>query len=300
MATRKQPYRNEGRTHELGGGGPTDGAISFDEGAWTIFKNMFESYGIVFDGELRGLIRGFILDGYTANDLNILMPQIQETQAFSKRFPGFKQRIANGYNAIDIPQYLQMENAYHRIMQSAGLPKGFYDDPSDFGKWIAQDVSVAEIESRVGLAVRAAEQVDPAMRNLMTRFYGLTTGDVASYFLDQKRALPVLDRQYKTAGVAAWAARYGLDASDATRYEDLVDKGITEDQAAQGYGTVAALKDYVGNVAGVYGETYGQSDAEQDVFFNNSEKRRRILSQEAATFGGSSSGQTGSAKRTSY
>ena len=56
----------------------------------------------------------------------------------------------------------------------------------------------------------------------------------------------------------------------------------------------------MGNIAGVYGETYGQGDAEADVFFGRNDKRRRLISKEAGTFGGSSSGSTGSATRQTY
>jgi hypothetical protein len=134
----------------------------------------------------------------------------------------------------------------------------------------------------------------------MSRFYGLSTGDVAAYFLDPGRALPTIEHQYKTAGVASWAARSGYGITDISRYEQLVADGLTAEQAAQGYGTVRQLDETIGRVASVYGESFSQADAEQDVFFNKNEKRRRIMSQEAATFGGSSRGATGSAQRGSY
>lgn len=270
------------------------------ESAFDILKKFFESYGIQFDAEIESLIKGAMLNGYGPEQIEFIMPDLQKTNAFQKRFPGFAQRISNGYNAIQLGEYLALENQYHRIMQQAGLPTGFYDDPSDFGNWIANNVSPDEVMNRVQKATTAAQQIDPTMRNLMAQFYGLSTGDLASYFLDQSRALPVIERQYQSAGVASWAARNGMDVSSIGRYEDLVDKGVTEQQAAQGYGTVRALRDSVGRAASVYGYNYDQSDAEQDVFFNDSEKRRKIVSAEAATFGGSSSGSTGSAKRQSY
>jgi hypothetical protein len=228
------------------------------------------------------------------------MPDIQKSQAFQRRFPGYNARISNGYNAINIRQYLELENSYRSIMESAGLPKGFYDDPSDMGQWIAKNTSPAEIEGRVRLAVDAAKSVDPTMRNLMARFYGLATGDVAAYFLDPDRALPAIEHQFNTANVASWAARSGYQINDISRYEQLVADGVTAQQAAAGYGTVRELNDAVGRVASVYGESYTQEDAEGDVFFNKNEKRRRIMAQEAATFGGSSRGSTGSAQRSSY
>jgi hypothetical protein len=171
-------------------------------------------------------------------------------------------------------------------MQAAGLPKGFYDDPSDYASWIANDVSPDEINSRVTDAVQLAQQVDPTMRNLMAKYYGLSTGDVAAYFLDQKRALPTIQHQFDTAQIATYAAKAGLDTSSSTRYEDLVDKGVTAQQAAQGYSTVAALKDTVGKIADVYGQTYDQTDAENDVFFNDSAKRQALVSKEQAAFSG--------------
>lgn len=265
-------------------------------------RRFFATVGMGVDAELEGVLLTAMRAGYTSADLEsgLLMPEISATQSFKTRFPGYAARIANGYSAINIRQYLDLENQYRSIMENAGLPRGFYDDPSDMGQWIAKNVSPAEIEGRVRLATDAAKQVDPTMRQLMARFYGLSTGDVAAYFLDPNRALPTIEHQYKSAGVASWAARNGYQVGDMTRYERLVSDGITMEQAAQGYGTVRQLDQTVGRVASIYGESYGQDDAEQDVFYNKNEKRQRIMRQEAATFGGSSRGATGSAQRSSY
>lgn len=268
--------------------------------AFSILRNFFNGLGIAFDDQIEKVIKDAMHSGFGPDQIDLIMPELEKTKAFNTRFVGFAKRVQNGYNQISIGEYLQLENNYHQIMQSAGLPKGFYDDPSDFGNWIANDVSPDEIQNRVSLAVKTAQSVDPTMRSLMSKFYGLTTGDVASYFLDRKRALPVIQRQYDTAGVASWAQRNGLGVSDIKHYENLVDSGVSIDQAAAGYGTVKALTDTVGRAGNIYGESYTQSDAESDVFFNKSQKRQRIMANEAATFGGSSSGSTGSAKRQSY
>jgi hypothetical protein len=75
---------------------------------------------------------------------------------------------------------------------------------------------------------------------------------------------------------------------------------VTAEQAAQGYATVRALDDALGSAASVYGESYGQADAERDVFFNDNEKRRRIMAMEAGTFSGTTSGQQGTVRRSDY
>jgi hypothetical protein len=251
--------------------------------------------------DLDALIKTMMTGGYTPDDINLFMPDVEKTVSFQQRFPGFKQRISNGYNAIDIPSYLQLENQYHQIMQQAGLPAGFYDDPSDFGNWIANNVSPNEIQERVQMATKAVQSIDPTTRNLLTRFYGLGTGDLASYFLDQSRALPVIERQYSAANVATWAQRAGFAVGDMTHYEDLVDKGVTADQAAQAYGTISQLSDTVGKIAKTYGQTFTQQDAENDVFFNQSAKRQQIVNDERAAFsGGGRAASTGTSRRNAY
>lgn len=278
---------------------PSSGAYS-GQSAYDVLAGEFKSWGMNITPDLDAILKQMMTGGYGPNDLNAFLPQIEQTQAFQTRFPGWSQMVKNGYNAISPQQYLNLEDQYHAILSNAGLPKGFYDDPSDFGQWIAQDISPAEIQQRVAMATQAAKSIDPAVRDLMAQHYGLATGDVAAYFLDPDRALPTIERQYNAAQVATWAQKNGFQINDMNRYEDLVDKGVTPAQAAQGYGTVAQVQNTVGKLAGVYGQSFTQSDAENDVFFNQSDKRNRIVSDETAAFQGRSSGATGTAQRTSY
>lgn len=279
------------------------GATTADKSsAYDILATYFKSWGMNVSSDLDGIISKMLTQGYGPNDVTLFMPDIEQTTSFKQRFPGWTQRVANGYNQLsDLSQYTQLEDQYRSIMQSAGLPSGFYDDPSDYANWIANDVSPNEIQTRVTDAVTLAQQVDPTMRNLMSKYYGLSTGDVASYFLDSSRALPTIQRQFDTSQIAASAAKAGLDTTSATRYEDLLDKGVTASQAAQGYSTVAALKDSVGKIAGVYGDSFDQTDAENDVFFNDSTKRNRLVSNEKGQFSGNGRAQnTGTASRQAY
>lgn len=272
-----------------------------DQSAFKILTDFFASMGIQSNAELAQLIQDAMTAGYGPEKIELIMPDLQKTTAFKARFPGFAQRVSNGYNALSLGEYLSLENQYHRILQESGLPAGFYDDPSDFGQWIANDVSPQEITTRIQIATDAAQKIDPTARNLMAQFYGLGTGDIAAYFLDQGRALPVIQRQYQAANIAAYAAKAGFQVADIKRYERLADSGLSPEQAAQGYGTVKSLSDTVGQTASIYGESFTQQDAEEDVFFNNSWKRQQIMAKEASTFSGRSAGSTGSAQRnTSY
>lgn len=263
------------------------------EGAFQMFASILGSWGIPMGGDIESLIRAAMVDGYTPDDMELLIPDIQNTQTWKNRFPGWQQRVSNGYNQISVGEYLALESSYHRILQSAGLPSGFYDDPSDFGNWIANNVSPDELNSRVKDAMDLVRQVDPTARNLLTQFYGVGAGDLAAYFLDPQRALPTLDRQYKSVNVAGWAVRNGLTLADAKHYEDLVDKGVSPDMAAQGYGTIGQFSRVLGNLGDIHGIRYSQFDAENDVFFNQDEKRKRIVDAERAAFSGSSGFRAG-------
>lgn len=287
-----------------GGKGDNDddhkGVKKFNQSAYDLFADLLESWGIPVGSDIEKIIKHAMIEGRTPDQIDLLIPDIQNTQSWKKRFPGWHKRVENGYNQLNVEEYLSLENSYHRIMQEAGLPAGFYDDPSDMGNWIANDVSPDEVQNRVGIAVKTAQSVDPTVRNLMARHYGLTTGDIASFFLDQSRALPVIERQYNAANVASWASRAGFDVNGMSRYESLVDSGISAEQAAQSYGTIKSLTDAAGTIAGVYGDTFDQGDAEDDVFFGRDQKRRKLFSQEKGTFSGSSRGSTGSAQRQGY
>lgn len=272
-----------------------------NQSAYDLFNKQLASWGLPSGPDIQDIIKQAVINGTTPDQIELILPDIQATQTWKNRFPGWDQRVKNGYNQITVGEYLALENNYHRILQEAGMPPGFYDDPSDFGNWIANNVSPDEIQNRVQRSMDLVRQVDPTARGLLTQFYGVGSGDLAAYFLDPSRALPSLERQYKAVNVASFAAKNGLDLAGPSHYEDLVDKGVTADMAAQGYGTVKAFADTYGKLGGIYGEKYTQGDAESDVFFNQNDKRRRLTAMEQANFSGSSRGATGTAARgTSY
>src|SRR5581483_2048777 len=104
--------------------------------------------------ELAPDVLRLLQDGHSQDQVSVL---IQDTDAYRKRFSGNDLRRKAGLAALSPAEYLATEASYRRIMESAGLPVGFYDQPSDFTTWIGADVSPNEIQSRVNLAVDAAE-----------------------------------------------------------------------------------------------------------------------------------------------
>jgi hypothetical protein len=125
-------------------------------------------------------------------------------------------------------------------MRSAGLPTGFYDDPSDFSTFIGVDVSPAELKSRVDIAAQTINGADPFFKQQLREYYNLGDGDMIAYALDPNRALSVIERQAQAVQFGAEATRQGISApkSMAETYAGL---GVTQQQARQGFEQVAEI-----------------------------------------------------------
>ncbi|OEJ24290.1 hypothetical protein AS594_07105 [Streptomyces agglomeratus] len=257
--------------------------------AYMALKSLFSQYGL---GSLAGKIFEYVKQGYGADTIGLLL---QDTKEYKERFAANEVRAKAGLPVLNPAEYLSAESAYRQILNSAGLPKGFYDNPADFRSWIAGDVSPTEIKGRVDLAVEATQQANPSYKQALYKMYGIAEADLTAYFLDRKRAEPLLKKQATAAAIGAAALRRGFGANR-TDLEGYATLGITGAQAEEGYGRIAEGFETMLGLAGRYGSSWSQKDAEQDVFTpgaartvgseNAAEKGKRLKSQERAMFAG--------------
>lgn len=257
--------------------------------AYLALTTEFKRYGLE---SLAPTIFNYIKNGYSADTIALLLP---DTKEYKQRFAGNTARLAKGLPVLSAAQYLSVESSYRQIMQDAGLPKGFYDSPADFTQWIGTDVSPTEIKGRVDLAVASTSQANPWVKNQLATLYGVDEAHLTSYFLDQNRSLPILQKQQAAAAFGAEAARRGL-LSDRTRMEDYVSSGLSQSQASQGFQTVAEELPNLVALADRFGVTFGQTDEEGAVFGTNAKAagaRRGLASQERALFAAGSAAGSG-------
>lgn len=257
--------------------------------AYMALKSLFGTYGL---GSLAGKIYDYVKQGYGADTIAVLL---QDTKEYKTRFAGNEVRAKAGLPVLNPADYLATESAYRQILSSAGLPKGFYDNPADFTKWIADDVSPTEIKSRVDMAVAATGQANPAYKNALFQMYGIQEGDLTAYFLDRKKAEPILKKQAAAGAIGAAAIRRGF-AANVLDLEGYATLGITADQAEEAYGRIAEGFEAMLGIAGRYGTTWSQREAEQEIFTPGAassvkgesafEKGKRLKSQERAMFAG--------------
>lgn len=257
---------------------------TMDQGAFDAMMALLDQYGL---GSLAGKLKDLILSGVT--DQASLMLALQQTDEWKQRFAGNEMLRQAGLPMLSIPEYLSVERSYAQIMKNYGLPDGFYDEPADFAKFIGNSVSANELQQRVQIYADITKREDPAVVAQL-KSMGLSQGDILANAMDPSRAMPLIQQKYQTALIGAAARRSGV-VGDNGYLSHLADLGISEQQAAQGYGTIGEGLHTMETLGQVYGDQFTQRDFESEVFEGNgtsAQKRKKLASRERAAFDGKS------------
>lgn len=272
-----QYYENTGQYDKLLSGD--------NRNAYMALSAMFEQYGL---GSLASKIYDFIKNGYGSDVISLML---QDSPEYKKRFAANEARRKAGMPVLSPAEYISVENSYRQIMRQSGLPQGFYDSADDFTSWISGDMSPTELQGRVDLATQATALANPAYKSALKQM-GLSDGDLTAYFLDQNRALPLIQKAAATAAIGAEALQRGL-AFDPQYAEELATSGVSRDTAASGYAKIADEFSNLGTLAQVYGGQWTQRMAEEDAFIGGTsatKQKERLASSEKGAFSGSTGG----------
>lgn len=264
------------------------GPTAAQQSAFQTLDTLLAEYGLT---NLSGFARNLILSGTT--DTATIMLQLQSTNEWKQRFSGNEMLRQQGLGVLSPAEYLSLERSYGQIMRNYGLPEGFYDDPSDFAKWIGNNVSAAEIQQRVSMYADQVNRTTSPEVQAQLQSMGWTSGDLLAAAMDPGRAMPLLQQRWDTIKLGAASRRAGYVANN-DYLSGLAARGVTEEQASQGFGLVAQnLR--AAQQLGLSGE-----ELQAEIFDNDAgaaNKRKRLASQERAQFGGSSGVAGGSLTR---
>ena len=228
------------------GGGSSDTYITYSypsdyeamraadqQNARATMRALLESYGML---SLANVVERYIQEGY---DADAIMALIRTTPEYKQRFPAMEALARKG-RAISEAAYIQYESTAAGLERRYGLPAGML--MGNVTKLLENEVSADELNTRVLLASSASIQAPPEIKQALQQYYSVDQGGLTAYFLDPTVATPLLEKQYATAQIGAQAIRQdvGLDVGLA---ENLQQLGVTEQQAAQGFAQVAALRD---------------------------------------------------------
>ena len=215
------------------------------ESSYNIIRNSLRQYGLegleTFIGQM--VFESGIVDAEQVLARLRVEPETTEAgRIYQQRFSANKARVARGLSSLSEAQYLAMEQSLKTQLRVMGMPEGFYDSNDDVDQFIAADVSVAELGSRIEDGYRAVRDADPDVVNQMQRLYGVGERELAAYFLDPERGLDIVQRQAQAARIASEARQEaGFDVG-VTTAEELAREGITEQQARSGFAGISELE----------------------------------------------------------
>lgn len=220
----------------------------------------------------------------SGNSPTMIRQLLWEQPAFKKRFKVIFDRRDKGLSSMSVDEVLDYEAKAAQLFRAAGLPPGFYDSPDDFHNFLANDVSLSELNERVTIAQNLAYNTPAETRAEMQRLYGMGGADIGAetaYILDPTRALPILQSQFAAAQNASASLRSGYGQLNRTEAERLAALGIDPNRASQGFGALVSSRQ-------LFNALPGMENAEDSI------SREEQLS---AAFGGDATAQARLSRR---
>ena len=260
--------------------------------AFAAVEQTMRSYGFT-ETELNEILK-YIQSGLTNPRLgpNQLIIELRNLPSYKARFAGNEARRTKGLNALSEAEYLAQERDYSETLRRYGQQR--LANRNQFATLIGNDISNAELGTRVNIAVNRLQNANPAVLNQLRSYYPtITNPDIVAYFLSPTEVLPELESKVTTAEIGATAAQYGL-ASDLSRVSELQKYGVDLARARQGYENIAQILPRAEILSDIYkqsGIDYTQTTAEQEEFKGLASARRarnQLAQLETAAFSGAS------------
>ncbi len=277
----------------------TTGTSTGKNSAYDLLLSQFQQYGL---GALIEPLKALITDDTSEGELTLLLRQ---TEPYKKRFAANAARIGKGLRALSEAEYLTLEDSYQKVMRNYGLPETYYTKgdmgrQEGFEKFIAGDVSAAELEDRIMTAQNRVINAPSEVTTALKQFYpDINNSDILAYTLDPEKGLADIKRKVTAAEIGGAALGAKL-ATDVTRAEELAKFGVTAEKARAGYQAASPIIERGRQLSDFYQESpYTQKTAEEEIFglsgaAEASAKRKKLTALEQASFEGRA-GTTGGA-----
>jgi hypothetical protein len=273
------------------GGAGTSEQKAARQSAFDLLRGQFAQYGLE---ALVDPLQNLIQENVSPAEFAI---RLRQTEPYKKRFAANAARIGKGLRALSEGEYLTLEDSYQGIMRNYGLPASYYAKgdlgrQEGFEKFIAGDVSPAELEERVLTAQKRVLDAAPEVMTALKQFYpDIKNGEILAYTLDPEKGLADIKRKITAAEIGGAALAAGLDTS-LTDAEYLRRYGVTAETARSGYGAIGGGLERGRQLASIYQQPdYTQAVAEEEIFnlpgqTEAQQKRKKVIGLEKATFGG--------------
>jgi hypothetical protein len=255
--------------------------------AWAQLKSTLDQYGLT---DLYDFVKNGIVQGW---DTAQAYQHLRETPTYKTRFSGNEERVKKGLQPLSEDEYLSNEKAYAQVAKSVGLPPSFYDQPSDFARFIASDISPVEYQDRLVKGYQAATMSDNATKRALQDMYGLSDGELAAYWLDPDATEAILMKQFSAAQIGGAAARTGWGDLNRTQAESLATLGVSNEQAATGFNQLATQHELMQGLVGDSGQRAITPESQLEAAFSNNAMAQQEIKRVAAERVGAFQGSTG-------
>jgi len=201
-----------------------------DQSAKAIITNALNNYGL-------SSLADWAWQQYTGGSSpDTIMLDLRQRPEYAARFPAMAALAQKG-QAITEGQYIQYETSVSQVMRANGIPSGFYDQPSDITKFLTNNVSVAEIQSRVQDAAAAIFTSSPEVRGQLNALYGAgaSQGQITAWFLDPNRAEPLIAKEWAAAQASGQGVISGYGALNQNEAESVGAAGVSQQGLQQGF-----------------------------------------------------------------
>lgn len=249
---------------------PTQETTQGQRDAYAIIVDVLGQYGL---GSLSQWAIEQLQGGLSANEVIIAL---RDRPEFRQRFRAIFERQEAGLTPMSPQEVVAYERQAAERMRLAGLPEGFYDQSDDFVRFLGNDVSIVELQGRIDLARTAAFEAPAEVKDELQRMYGVGDGDLTAFFLDEKRALPLLQQRYVAAQTSGVATRSGFGQLDRAEAERLAALGVSEQEAEQGFGALVRGKELFGALPGSREDTISRQEQLGAVFGSDERAAQRV------------------------
>ena len=219
---------------------PTTGMSTQDASAQATLRSNLAQFGLESLGD-------WAWQQYkSGTPLEQIVLDMRNRPEYKARFP-YMEELAKRGMAVSEAQAIDLERSYAATAHAFGLPRGFYDTPDDFTRLIVGKVSPAEYRDRLQTWQQYAGDIANAPENQpvlgqLERLYGIgrNSGEFLAWVIDENVALPQIQRQLQAARTSSIAQTSGFGGLTREEAERLVGLGVSDQQAAAGFSTLAA------------------------------------------------------------
>lgn len=207
------------------------------------------------NGKPAGWLWEKVKDGVTTQEE--LLIDLSTTDEFKQRFPLIeeqqKQVAAGTFSGYVVtPQdILEFETDVKQMMQIAGLPASFYDEPADFVGLMRSGVDAEEVGKRINIAFDTIANAPADVQDMFEEYFGVgqSTSALAAYVLDPDMMTDRLERERNMAFAGAVGRRYDIDLSR-TLAEDIATAAGSLEGVQQGMTSLGQDADLFGGSIG--------------------------------------------------